>query len=1366
MAKKLHREKIQLDLVVNGNSAQAELGKLERQTRDLRADTKALNEEKRKLAAQNKKGTAEWERVTQKIKQNNTQIKSNELRMRQLQKTLGINGLTMRQLSQEASRLRLQLQNMVPGTAQHKKLQAELKAINTRIKELRINSVAAESSLSRLAGTFNKYAALGASVIATGTGMVLSLQRMIDYNGKLSDAQADVMKTTGLTKDQVDELTKSFGALNTRTARIELLELAAEVGRLGYSSMEDIQDFTEVFNMMKVALGDILSDEQIREVGKLTNVYKVAEQEGLSFKDSLLAVGSALNEVGATGANTEEFLVNYLKRQAGVAVQARVSAADNIGYAATFDEIGQSVEVSATAMNKVWMDMFKNTGTYANIAGMELNEFTELLNTDSNEAMIRFLEGLNGNNEGLSVMVEKLSDLEVGGARGAQALSAIAGNTELLRRRQVTANNALAEGTSLLDEYNIKNNNLAANLEKIKRRVLGFFTSETLVKSLENFLDWFAKFIGASEDAEGSVTRFRERLVLLLKIILILITAVISYNAALRLSAMWTARAEIATRALNVVKARTIVLFHLARAGALLYAAAKALLTGNTVRATAAMKLFRAAMMATPWGVVAAAVTALATAYFLFSSKTEEAHSKQQMLNESLAQARRSTAESVARLRIYQSIAEDVTKSEEARINAVKELNKIIPNYNKNLDLSSEALATGKTHIDNYIEALQRQAQAQYLADKITSLSKKILEVEGSALEDHIAWYESLWNVIKSGGDGSTFVMNQITTAVSNQADEVDRLNSELTAAKAAFADFINQNPETLISDPVTTTVTGSTGSDTQGTDTRANDLKRAQDELLKINREYFNNLAALQEDSFRKELERLDMQHQERIADLSAKAQEALAQADSFLAGGDTDTASVYLSQYHALLDMMEVADSEYLQTRSKILATGMDDWIQKMQDNFEREQVLRETEQAKALAAVAGNEDLKQQLQEKFNKENLAIQQKHLEELSLQIKEILGTESFEGFNIDILTDAQLQAIKDKLADLGLSIEEINILLAQMQGKSVEGGLEGLGDGMQTDFLGFTLEQWETTFSNLDTLYNKLEGLTMMLQGMQAAWGMYHDYVNASERKSLMEYERGINRRKNQLKTHLDSGIINQRQYNAAIEEEERKLDKKRAELEYKAAMRKWQSDLINAIVGTAMATINGYQTQPFFPLGMIMGTMAGILGTLQIATVRKNKPVKGFESGFYDELMVRRAQDGRMFNAQFGGESRSGVVDKPTVFLAGEGGKNFPEMIIDGRTMRQLDPLLKEQLYSEIARVRGFENGHYANPGAVDLAPLQTLLEQNAVVMSQMTTVLNKLQEDGVLAVMDNDMRNLHRLRKELRKMESIENKANNKP
>ena len=311
---------------------------------------------------------------------------------------------------------------------------------------------------------------------------------MIDYNGELSDSQADVMKTTGLTKEQVDDLTKSFGTFKTRTARIELLKLAEDAGRLGITGVKNLKDYVEVANQVKVALGDDLSDEAIREIGKINNIYRVGEQTGKDFAQANLALGSSINEVSASGANQAGFLVDYLKRQAGVAAQTKISADQNIGYAATFDEIGQSVEVSATAMNKVWIDMFKNSADYAKIAGMSLKDFTNLMNTDANEAMIRFLEGLNGNNEGMAVMVDKLSDLEVGGARGVQALLALSNNTKLLKERQEQASTAMQEATSLTNEYNIKNNNLAATLGKVKKRIMEFFSSKRC--------RWHNRFLG------------------------------------------------------------------------------------------------------------------------------------------------------------------------------------------------------------------------------------------------------------------------------------------------------------------------------------------------------------------------------------------------------------------------------------------------------------------------------------------------------------------------------------------------------------------------------------------------------------------------------------------------------------------------------------------------------------------------------------------------------------------------------------------------------------------------------------------------------------------------------------------------------
>jgi tubulin-specific chaperone A len=64
-----------------------------------------------------------------------------------------------------------------------------------------------------LADTFNRYQGMALSAVAALTGVALSIQKIIDIGS--SDAQSDVMKTTGMTKDEVDELTKSFGLLHT-----------------------------------------------------------------------------------------------------------------------------------------------------------------------------------------------------------------------------------------------------------------------------------------------------------------------------------------------------------------------------------------------------------------------------------------------------------------------------------------------------------------------------------------------------------------------------------------------------------------------------------------------------------------------------------------------------------------------------------------------------------------------------------------------------------------------------------------------------------------------------------------------------------------------------------------------------------------------------------------------------------------------------------------------------------------------------------------------------------------------------------------------------------------------------------------------
>lgn len=1365
MGKTIRDEDVRFNLIINGDSAQKELYDLEKQTRSLNQQNKALNAEKAKLVKQGKKNSQEYKNLTAEIKRNNTEVKQNKSRMDVLQKQLGNTSLTMRQLRSRSRDLKIALHNMVPGSAQYIKLQADLKAVETRISQLNMQSRVAQGSLSTLAQGFNKYAVLAGSFIAAGTGMVLSVQRMIDFNGKLSDAQADVMKTTGMTKDEVDELTKSFGLLKTRTARTELLELSAEAGRLGITGVKNVQDFVEVANQMKVALGDILSDEEIREVGKMVNIYKVGEATGKDFKDSMLALGSSLNEVGATGANTEKFLVNYLKRQAGVAVQARVSAQDNIGYAATFDEIGQSVEISATAMNKVWMDLFENTETYAKIAGMSLGDFTKLLNEDANEAMIRFLEGLNGNNEGLSIMVEKLADIEAGGARGAQALSAIAGQTNLLRQRQETANKALEEATSLTNEYELKNNNLAATLDKVRKQMLGWFTSEAIVNGMAGFMDWFAKFIGASEDADGSVTRFRNKLVFFVKILLILTAAWLSYNAALKLTVMWTNRAVILQKLLNAIQSRAIIITNTLRSAKLLLAAAYYTLTGNTVRATAAMRLFNATMLSNPLGVVLAILGAVVAALYLFGNNTERAATKQSMLNDSLKEANKQNAGTIAQLKILKQIAEDETKSQEARINAVKELNKIVPDYNKNLDLSEKALKKGKTALDSYIESLVKQAQAQYLLDQIKIKSEEIQKLQNASSEEHATWYDRLFSRIASIGSTVTHQSLVSSQGFKRQQQAIDDTTASLEAAKEAYKEFIAVNPNTMVTenefveDYTPSSSGGGSGSDTSSN--RGEQLRREQDVLLKMQRDAEDARLSLIQDAFQREMAINDANHVRKVQDLEAKADEIVNAYNKAMEEGNTDVASALLYQYHVIYNQIEAEEALHQQRKNEILKNGIQADLDALQDKFNREQVQRETDQAMQLAALGANEEAKKKLQEQFDRENLEANKKHLEELIEMGQQILSSGEFEGFNLDLITEEQKQQIIARLQDVGLSVEQINALLAQMQGKD-EGSLD-LGLGGELDFFGFSAQQWVDTFTNLDTIEDKLAAASMAIEGLSNAWAMYNQYVTSAENRRLAQFERNQDNQRRALEQRLNSGYISQQQYDKAMDELQKEQDKRKAELEYTQAKRAWKMQLMQAVVNTALGVTQALSSSPP-PASFILAALVGALGIAQIAILSKNKPVKGFETGFYNKstIPIEREQDGKMFNAVYGGASRSGVVDKPTVYLAGEGGKNFPEMIIDGRTLKQFDPGLKQSLYRELARVRGFENGHY-NPQAESASNVNNeMLMMVSGLMSKNIEVLDKIQRDGIAAFMDKDMRNIRLLRKEFKRLEDYENKS----
>lgn len=169
-------------------------------------------------------------------------------------------------------------------------------------------------------------------------------------------------------------------------------------------------------------------------------------------------------------------------------------------------------------------------------------------------------------------------------------------------------------------------------------------------------------------------------------------------------------------------------------------------------------------------------------------------------------------------------------------------------------------------------------------------------------------------------------------------------------------------------------------------------------------------------------------------------------------------------------------------------------------------------------------------------------------------------------------------------------------------------------------DIFGFSADQWQEAFSNLDTLSGRLQLAQMGIQAMTEAWNMYYQMQRQNMQRDLDNFTATTNRKKSELQKQLDEGYISQEFYNAKVEKLEADLEKKRAEMEYQSAMSEWKMSLLQAATNTAVGiTAALSMTPPNFVIAGIVGAM----GAFQAGMIAANKPAKpqgyffGGESG-----------------------------------------------------------------------------------------------------------------------------------------------------
>lgn len=559
-----------------------------RKLQETKNEISKLKEEMGELAKAGKKDTDEYKKMNATLDELNKKA-------RKLREEAGKTGYTYNELRQNASKLRKELNNTVPGTEKWKQLQADLKIADARLKEVRASAQTTRLSLGKLADGFNRYAAIGASAVATLTGMALTVRGCVNEFAEMEEAESQVTKYTGMTKNEVKALNEEFKKMDTRTPRTELNELAGTAGRLGIQAKEDVLEFVEAADMINVALGEDLGEDAIKNIGKLSDMFGDSSK---SMKENMLAIGSAVNSVAQNSSASEPYLVEFTARMGGVAKQAGLAITDVMGFASALDQNMLRSEMASTALSGLIMKIYQEPAKYAKLARMNVKEFSDLMEKDVNTAVLTFLESL-GKMGGMNQMAPVLKEMKLSGAEAAGVISTLAGNVAKVRKEQRQASQAFAEGTSIVNEFGVQNSTVQAELDKAKNR----FT-EVRVELGEKLLPVMKYMVST-----GSLT---------VKGLSTIVSVLFEYKGAIL-----TAGTAIGTYTL-LVNGATM--------------ATKAY-EGITKLATLATNLFSKATKLSPWGLLISGVTAAVGYFTIFRDSTDKNTESLKGMNAELSEA-------------------------------------------------------------------------------------------------------------------------------------------------------------------------------------------------------------------------------------------------------------------------------------------------------------------------------------------------------------------------------------------------------------------------------------------------------------------------------------------------------------------------------------------------------------------------------------------------------------------------------------------------------------------------------------------------------------------------------------------------------
>ena len=1133
---------------IDNSEAKAKFDETKRQLEQVTA-------EMQKLADAGKKNSAEYKALKKSQDELNRSLYSQRLEA-------GRTALTYNELRKGASQLRRAMNNVKPGTKEWKQYQAELLLTEQRMKELRNASTQTGLSISKLADGFNRYAGMAAGAIATLTGMTLTMRQCVDEYAKMEEAESQAIKYTGMTREEVKQLNEQFKQMDTRTPREELNRLAGEAGKLGITGVDNVREFVEAANQINVALGEDLGEEAVNQIGKLSQMFG---DESRSLRDNMLAIGSAVNQVAQSTSASEPYLVEFTARMGGVGKQAGMSVTDIMGFASALDQNMLRSEMASTALSGLILRIYQEPAKYARLAQMDVEEFTRLMQTDVNAAVISFLEALNKMG-GMAQIAPVLKEMQLSGAEAASVISTLAGNVDLVRREQENANKAFAEGTSITSEYNVQNNTVQAGLEKARKsfQEVRIELGERLEPVMKNLISF------------GSLT---------VKGLLSLIKAFDDYRGVIVTT---TTAVGLYTAAVNV---------------SVIADKAKVLWTGRIVTG---MKSLFTLLRANPWGIAATAVGVLVGLFIDLKRKQDSVTESMRSMERINKTATEDYDRQASRVEQLTETLHNERIAQEQRIKALNELKSIIPGYNGMLDDEGRLTNDNTEAIKAYLTQLEKQIKLKAAQEELEELYRRKRQSEKQLAADeqrfttaqrNLSAAESTATVQASrmGTSGTRMLASGLNQGVKTMRSEfqlaekaVTNTKKQLSGIEQAIADINNEimssAQSTGTTDPVNpelgtgTTTTGTTG--TPAASASGNDaLEAAYRERLNIIKQNYLD-QKITEEQYRQEMYNEEMGYLAARRDLLEKNGE--------------DTSQIQGQIYDKL-----IAEANRAYEAQKSADFG------KAEADAEKER--QAAKQAFISGDIADEEAYRQRLLD-IEREYLEERKRLLEKYGMDTTEVegqlldMGVEQKQGDNRQQKRDRRTQREEgfraiDSTDDFGQKNDILNQMYAD-------------------DLVSFEEYQEEKTriAEEQEEMRNEIAQAAMQVVGQAASSAS--QLINALQDAEISKVERKYDKQIQEARKAGKDTTKLEEEKEAAVNE----IKKKYADKQFATAV-------LQVTASTAVAAMEAYKAMAGIPvvgpaLGAAAAAAAVVAGAAQIAVAKQQRDeAKGLYSGGFSK-------------------------------------------------------------------------------------------------------------------------------------------------